>query len=46
MGGEIDISFKNKILTIKDTGIGIQEEKSKNILIGITEQPQNKVVLE
>ena len=31
MGGEIDISLKNKILTIKDTGIGIQEEKVKNI---------------
>ena len=31
MGGEIDISLRNKILTIKDTGIGIQEEKVKNI---------------
>ena len=28
---EIDISLRNKILTIKDTGIGIQEEKVKNI---------------
>jgi two-component system OmpR family sensor kinase len=31
MGGKIDIYLINKILTIKDTGIGIQEEKIKNI---------------
>ena len=31
ISGEIDISLKNKTLTIKDTGIGIREEKIKNI---------------
>lgn len=31
IGGKIDISLKNKTLSIKDTGIGIQEEKIRNI---------------
>lgn len=31
MSGKIDISLKNKILSIKDNGIGIEEKKIKNI---------------
>ena len=31
VGGQIDISLKNRILKISDTGIGIEEEKLKDI---------------
>ncbi|MBU3015630.1 HAMP domain-containing histidine kinase [Poseidonibacter lekithochrous] len=31
VGGKIDISLKNRILKISDTGIGIEEEKLKDI---------------